>query len=131
MAAFYGRSQEIARLTADLEQVRATGEGRFVVVRGRRQVGKSRLVEEFPTHHDVPSVYFQATIGAARSARAGGVCVAGRAVRARCGLGRRGWRAFRHLGRRARGDRRRRGAGRSGGRRARRGALPDRGGPVR
>ena len=60
---FYGRAQEIARLGRDLDEVRATGQGRFVVVRGRRQVGKSRLVEEFLARHDVASVYFQATKG--------------------------------------------------------------------
>lgn len=60
---FYGRAEEIARLGLDLGDVRAGGHGRFVVVRGRRQVGKSRLVEEFLARNDTPSVYFQATKG--------------------------------------------------------------------
>ncbi|MGH8910543.1 MAG: ATP-binding protein [Egibacteraceae bacterium] len=60
---FFGRAQEMARLGQELEEVQTAGQGRFVVVRGRRQVGKSRLVEEFLAQHEVPSVYFQATKG--------------------------------------------------------------------
>lgn len=46
MASFVGRTDELEQLSAELAQVRATGEGRFVWMRGRRRVGKSRLVQE-------------------------------------------------------------------------------------
>ena len=41
--------------------MRRTGRGRFVVIRGRRRVGKSRLVSEFLLRHRVPSVFYAAT----------------------------------------------------------------------
>lgn len=58
---FSGRADELRRLTAMLAAVRSGGEARFVLLRGRRQVGKSRLVEEFLRTVDVPSVFFTAT----------------------------------------------------------------------
>ena len=48
MARFIGRQQELARL---LETTRKSSAS-FVVVRGRRRVGKSRLIEEFSHHFD-------------------------------------------------------------------------------
>ena len=48
MARFVGRQQELARL---LETTRKSSAS-FVVVRGRRRVGKSRLIEEFSHHFD-------------------------------------------------------------------------------
>ena len=58
MSNFVGRSEDLARLQEHLSVVRATGRGRLVVVRGRRQVGKSRLVSEFLAATDAPSLFF-------------------------------------------------------------------------
>jgi uncharacterized protein len=55
---FVGRSEDLARLEEHLSVVRTTGLGRLVMVRGRRQVGKSRLVSEFLAATDVPSLFF-------------------------------------------------------------------------
>jgi AAA+ ATPase superfamily predicted ATPase len=60
MAHFVGRRRELAALNAELDQVRRSGEGRFAWVRGRRRVGKSRLVQEFLGRQDVPYVFYQA-----------------------------------------------------------------------
>ncbi|MDN5860862.1 MAG: ATP-binding protein [Pseudonocardia sp.] len=62
---FVGRQRELNRLSGYLERVRSTGRGEFVGIRGRRQVGKSTLVEEFTRRAHVPSVYFAASKGAA------------------------------------------------------------------
>lgn len=65
MAAFVGRSRELAALAAELarvtEQRAADRPGRALLIRGRRRVGKSRLVEEFIERSGVPSVYFTAS----------------------------------------------------------------------
>ncbi len=58
---FVGRQRELDQLTRHLERVRSTGRGEFVGIRGRRQVGKSTLVEEFTRRCRVPSVYFAAS----------------------------------------------------------------------
>ncbi len=59
---FVGRRSQLALLDSDLEQVRRSGTGRFVLLRGRRRVGKSRLVSEFLRRHDdVPAVFHAAT----------------------------------------------------------------------
>jgi uncharacterized protein len=55
---FVGRSEDLARLHEHLTVVRETGQGRLIVVRGRRQVGKSRLVSEFLAATDAPSLFF-------------------------------------------------------------------------
>ena len=60
---FAGRHEQLALLDADLAEVRSSRRGRFVLVRGRRQVGKSRLIEEFIDREGVPSVFFTATKG--------------------------------------------------------------------
>ncbi len=44
---FFGRERELAALGAELRSASASGAGRLIAVRGRRQVGKSRLVEHF------------------------------------------------------------------------------------
>jgi AAA+ ATPase superfamily predicted ATPase len=44
---FFGRERELAALGAELRNASASGAGRLIAVRGRRQVGKSRLVEHF------------------------------------------------------------------------------------
>lgn len=56
---FVGRQRELAWLDAELERVRATG-GRLVALRGRRQVGKSRLVTEWLARQQRPFIYYQA-----------------------------------------------------------------------
>lgn len=57
---FVGRAAELAQLDSELDMVRRTGGGRFVWVRGRRRVGKSRLVEEFCAASGVPYCFYQA-----------------------------------------------------------------------
>lgn len=62
---FVGRQTELALLDELLEPVRTGGRtgrpGRAVLIRGRRRVGKSRLVEEFAHRSGVPHVFFTAT----------------------------------------------------------------------
>jgi uncharacterized protein len=66
---FVGRRRELAQLNDLLEPVRTGGRtgrmGRAVLIRGRRRVGKSRLVEEFAQRAELPYVFFTAT-GASR-----------------------------------------------------------------
>ncbi len=63
MAGFVGRERYLRVLGEQLEQIRRSGEGRFVSMRGRRRVGKSRLVEEFLRRQEasVPYVFFTAS----------------------------------------------------------------------
>jgi AAA+ ATPase superfamily predicted ATPase len=61
---FVGRSTELALLTKRLEHVTRTGAGLAVAVRGRRQVGKSRLVQELCDRAGLPYLYFTAVKGA-------------------------------------------------------------------
>ncbi|MGQ0575960.1 MAG: ATP-binding protein [Pseudonocardia sp.] len=61
---FVGRARELEQLQRLLAQVRRTGRGELVGVRGRRQVGKSTLVEEFLTRSGVPGLFFSASKGA-------------------------------------------------------------------
>jgi uncharacterized protein len=62
---FVGRQRELALLGELMEPVRTGGRtgrpGRAVLIRGRRRVGKSRLVEEFAHRCGVPHVFFTAT----------------------------------------------------------------------
>jgi len=51
---FFGRGHELDVLDDLLRQVAESGHGRLVAVRGRRQVGKSRLAEHFAAHSGVP-----------------------------------------------------------------------------
>jgi uncharacterized protein len=57
---FAGRLTELAKLDTLLREATSTNTGRLVVVRGRRQVGKSTLVETFCARSPVPSAYFTA-----------------------------------------------------------------------
>lgn len=61
MADFVGRERDLGRLDEQLERVASTGRGRFVSMRGRRRVGKSRLVEEFLLRSGAPHVFFAAS----------------------------------------------------------------------
>jgi AAA+ ATPase superfamily predicted ATPase len=65
---FVGRTRELAALTAVLDDVRsAVGSqrsGRCLIIRGRRRIGKSALVEEFVRRSGVPHVFYTAEIGA-------------------------------------------------------------------
>lgn len=63
MGAFVGRARELARLERMLDEVRRTGRGGFVAIRGRRRVGKSRLVDELTRRAQCPSVFYTATQG--------------------------------------------------------------------
>lgn len=58
---FVGRERYLGKLEEQLADVMQTGEGRFVLVRGRRRVGKSRLVDEFLRRASAPSLYFTAS----------------------------------------------------------------------
>ncbi|MEV5748035.1 DUF234 domain-containing protein [Actinoallomurus sp. NPDC052308] len=62
---FIGRQRELAVLDRMLGRVarggRAGRPGRALLMRGRRRVGKSRLVEEFVDRAGVPYVYFTAS----------------------------------------------------------------------
>lgn len=60
---FVGRSAELGLLGKRLTAVTSGGSGMAVAVRGRRQVGKSRLVQEFCDIAGVPYFYFAATKG--------------------------------------------------------------------
>ncbi len=58
---FIGRENYLEILEDELGIVRADRVGRFVSMRGRRRVGKSRLVEEFVHGTGLPYVYYTAT----------------------------------------------------------------------
>ena len=64
MADFVGRTAELALLRKRLDRVATSGTGIAVALRGRRQVGKSRLVQEFCDRANVPYMFFTATKGA-------------------------------------------------------------------
>ena len=61
---FVGRERELALLDKRLERVAASRRGTALAIRGRRQVGKSRLVQEFCDRARVPYFFFTATKGA-------------------------------------------------------------------
>jgi uncharacterized protein len=60
MRSFTGRRQELSQLQDELDGVRRSGDGAFLWVRGRRRVGKSRLVEEFAERCGASYVFFRA-----------------------------------------------------------------------
>jgi AAA+ ATPase superfamily predicted ATPase len=64
VAQFVGRARELALLDKRLDRVRSSGSGSALAIRGRRQVGKSRLVQEFCDRSGVPYFYYTATKGA-------------------------------------------------------------------
>ncbi|MEV4351880.1 ATP-binding protein [Actinoplanes sp. NPDC049596] len=61
---FVGRSTELALLGRRIDHVTQTGSGIAVALRGRRQVGKSRLVQELCDKSGFPYLYFTAVKGA-------------------------------------------------------------------
>lgn len=61
--AFVGRDTELATLDRTLVRVRQTGGGALLSIRGRRRVGKSRLVEEFIRQSGCASVFYTAVQG--------------------------------------------------------------------
>jgi AAA+ ATPase superfamily predicted ATPase len=61
---FVGRGAELALLDKRLSRVRTSGEGAALSIRGRRQVGKSRLVQEFCDRSGVPYFFYTAVKGA-------------------------------------------------------------------
>lgn len=60
MTTFIGRARELSALDTLLKEARS-GQGVLVSMRGRRQVGKSRLVSEFAERAGVPAVFFTAS----------------------------------------------------------------------
>ncbi|MBB1254513.1 AAA family ATPase [Streptomyces sp. OF3] len=75
MDGFVGRRAELGALADLLEPVRSGGRGgrrgRAVLIRGRRRVGKSRLVEEFLDRTGLPHVFFTAVGGSREEDLAG------------------------------------------------------------
>jgi hypothetical protein len=63
LSTFVGRHRELDRLRAELTRVRESGQGRMLVLRGRRQVGKSTLLEHFITTVDAPALLVPAAAG--------------------------------------------------------------------
>ncbi len=57
---FIGRIEELGALQAELDLAGGTGGGRFLWVRGRRRVGKSRLIQEFCDRSKAPYAFYQA-----------------------------------------------------------------------
>ncbi|GAA3749770.1 AAA family ATPase [Salinactinospora qingdaonensis] len=64
MVDFVGRTVELGLLRHRLNRVSRTGTGIALALRGRRQVGKSRLVQEFCDRAEAPYVFFTAVKGA-------------------------------------------------------------------
>jgi AAA+ ATPase superfamily predicted ATPase len=67
VADFVGRRRELGVLDGVLEEVRcsmgSSRPGRCLILRGRRRIGKSALVEEFVRRSGVPHVFHTAEIG--------------------------------------------------------------------
>ena len=64
---FVGRSRQLADLDKWYSAVTAGGSGLMVAVRGRRQVGKSRLYTEFLRRRRLPHLFFTAIKGGSAS----------------------------------------------------------------
>src|ERR1700722_8711537 len=67
MADFVGRRRDVGVLAAEAAEVRAaigsSRPGRCLLLRGRRRIGKSALVEEFVRRSEVPYIFYTAEIG--------------------------------------------------------------------
>jgi tetratricopeptide (TPR) repeat protein len=68
---FVGRAAELGLLSKRLSRVAAGGTGLAVAIRGRRQVGKSRLVQEFCDQARAPYLFYTATRGASATEAVG------------------------------------------------------------
>lgn len=66
---FYGRRHVSADLNGHLDRIRETGNGQLLAVRGRRQVGKSRLFTRFVEQAGLPYLYFTAVKNASVAAQ--------------------------------------------------------------
>jgi hypothetical protein len=64
VAGFAGRQSELALLQKRLARIQASGTGTALIIRGRRQIGKSRLAQEFCDRAEVPYLFYSATKGA-------------------------------------------------------------------
>ncbi|MDI1463868.1 ATP-binding protein [Catellatospora sp. KI3] len=64
--AFVGRTAELGYLRKRLDRVTSSGAGVAVALRGRRQVGKSRLVQEFCDRAGVPYLFHTAVKGSSQ-----------------------------------------------------------------
>ncbi|GHJ45223.1 hypothetical protein Cs7R123_25650 [Catellatospora sp. TT07R-123] len=64
--AFVGRTAELGYLGKRLDRIRSNGAGVAVALRGRRQVGKSRLVQEFCDRAGVPYLFHTAVKGSSQ-----------------------------------------------------------------
>lgn len=69
MGIFVGRGRELNVLEREFDRPGAGG--RMVLVRGRRQIGKSRLLTEFVDRLDAPSLFFSSTWGASPGSELG------------------------------------------------------------
>lgn len=58
---FVGRRRDLELLERQYQEVVASGNGRLISMRGRRRVGKSRLIEEFLRRAGMPHVFFAAS----------------------------------------------------------------------
>lgn len=65
--AFFGRRALLSTLQGRLDEVVQSGRGQILALRGRRQVGKSTVIERFIDSAGVPSVFVTAVFGAAHS----------------------------------------------------------------
>ena len=61
---FVGRTAQMRQLATELDRVSSSGQGTMLSVRGRRQVGKSRLLTELVDACGLPHVFFTAIKGA-------------------------------------------------------------------
>lgn len=60
MNGFVGRERDLAALEDELRSVRDSGQGSLVLLKGRRRVGKSWLVEEFIERSGLRALYYLA-----------------------------------------------------------------------
>jgi hypothetical protein len=70
LTSFVGRRTELGVLRKRLDQVTESGAGTALAIRGRRQVGKSRLVQEFCDQSRLPYLFFTASRGTSPGAAA-------------------------------------------------------------
>jgi len=57
---FVGRKHELGVLEEEYQRVQQSGQGSFVLLRGRRRIGKSRLMEAFLASDRIPSLFYGA-----------------------------------------------------------------------